>query len=111
MTGIHTWTDNFLKALEHRFSSRVWFAGLQGSRGRGEAREDSDIDLVVILDTLSPEDIEAYNEMLDMLPDRELICGFLSGKDELLSWEPSDLFQFYYDTQRSKAVWMNSSRC
>lgn len=99
MTGIHTWTDNFLKALEHRFGSRVWFAGLQGSRGRGEAREDSDIDLVVILDTLSPEDIEAYNEMLDMLPDRELICGFLSGKDELLSWEPSDLFQFYYDTQ------------
>ena len=42
---------------------------------------------------------EAYNEMLDMLPDRELICGFLSGKAELLSWEPSDLFQFYYDTQ------------
>ena len=27
-----------------------------------------------------------------------MICGFLSGKDELLHWEPSDLFQFYYDT-------------
>lgn len=25
-------------------------------------------------------------------------CGFLSGKDELTNWEPSDLFQFYYDT-------------
>ena len=36
--------------------------------------------------------------MLDTLPNREQICGFVSGKDELLNWEPSDLFQFYYDT-------------
>ena len=27
-----------------------------------------------------------------------MICGFLSGKEELLHWEPSDLFQFFYDT-------------
>ena len=32
------------------------------------------------------------------MPHRELICGFVSGKAELLNWEPSDLFQFYYDT-------------
>lgn len=102
MIEIHAWTDNFLKVLEQKFGSRIWFAGLQGSRGRGEAGECSDIDLVVILDILSPEDIEAYNEMLDTLPDRELICGFLSGKEELLSWEPADLFQFYYDTEPLK---------
>ena len=36
--------------------------------------------------------------MLDTLPHRELICGFVSGKKEILNWEPSDLFQFYYDT-------------
>ena len=40
--------------------------------------------------------------MLDTLPSRELICGFLSGRDELLNWEPSDLFQFYYDTTSIK---------
>ncbi|MBR7164692.1 MAG: nucleotidyltransferase domain-containing protein, partial [Clostridia bacterium] len=28
----------------------------------------------------------------------ELVCGFLSGKNELLNWESSDLFQFCYDT-------------
>ena len=28
-----------------------------------------------------------------------MLCGFLSGKDELINWEPSDLFQFYYDTE------------
>ena len=54
--------------------------------------------IVVILDELSATDIQVYNAMLDTLPCRELICGFLSGKDELLNWEPSDLFQFYYDT-------------
>ena len=35
---------------------------------------------------------------MDTLPHRELICGFVSGKDEILNWEPADLFQFYHDT-------------
>jgi len=95
---ITTWLDGFLKALNENFGNRVWFVGLQGSYGRGEATETSDIDIVVILDELSVSDIGEYNAMLNTLPHRELICGFLSGKDELLSWESSDLFQFYYDT-------------
>ena len=77
----------------------MWFVGLQGSYSRGEATETSDIDIVVILDELSTMDIQIYNLMLDTLPHRELICGFLSGKKEILNWEPSDLFQFYYDTK------------
>ena len=36
--------------------------------------------------------------MLDSLFHRERICGFLSGKDDIMNWEPSDLFQFCYDT-------------
>ena len=98
MTDINIWTDNFLKALEEAFPDRIYFAGLQGSYSRGEATDNSDIDMVVILDNLAANDIATYNAMLDTLPHRELICGFLSGKDEILSWEPSDLFQLYYDT-------------
>ena len=98
MINITTWLDGFLKALHDTFEGRVWFVGLQGSYGRGEATETSDIDVVVILDELSASDIHKYNTMLDTLPRRELICGFVSGKNELLNWEPSDLFQFYYDT-------------
>ena len=71
---------------------------MQGSYGRGEATETSDIDIVVILDELSAKDIQTYNKMLDNLPHRELICGFLSGKNEIINWEPSDLFQFCHDT-------------
>ena len=98
MIDISVWLKNFLQTLNKTFSERVWFVGLQGSYGRGEATETSDIDIVVILDQLSATDIQKYNTMLDTLPNRELICGFISGKDELLTWEPSDLFQFYYDT-------------
>ena len=98
MIDMTAWMQEFLQKLNEAFANRLWFVGLQGSYGRGEATDTSDIDVVVILDDLSAVDIQKYNTMLDTLPHRELICGFLSGKDELLNWEPSDLFQFYYDT-------------
>ena len=98
MIDITTWMQNFLQTLDETFAKRVWFVGLQGSYGRGEATETSDIDVVVILDELSAADIQTYNTMLNSLPNRELICGFLSGKQEIMNWEPSDLFQFCHDT-------------
>ena len=102
MIEIKSWMNVFLNALEVTFADRVWFVGLQGSYGRGEATPKSDIDLVVILDELTASDIRKYNAMLDTLPHRELLCGFLSGKDTLLHWEPSDLFQLYHDTKPIK---------
>jgi len=98
MIDITNWMSNFLQTLNKTFENRVWFVGLQGSYGRGEATETSDIDVVVILDELSTKDIQIYNDMLDTLPHRKLICGFLSGKNEIMNWEPSDLFQFCNDT-------------
>ena len=99
MLDLESWRERFSQALRKTFGGRVWFVGLQGSYARGEATESSDIDLVVILDTLTAEDIAAYDAMLDSLDHRELICGFLSGKEELLHWEPSELFQFCRDTK------------
>lgn len=98
MIDIKLWMERFTELLKETFGERIYFIGLQGSYGRGEATESSDIDVVVILDKLTVDDIKAYGDMIDPLPHRELICGFLSGKDELINWEPSDLFQFYYDT-------------
>lgn len=98
IVDISIWMSNFLQKLNETFGGRVWFVGLQGSYGREEATVTSDIDVVVILNELTTKDVQTYDIMLDTLPHRELICGFLSGKDEILKWEPSDLFQFYYDT-------------
>ncbi len=98
MVDIKTWITSFTEKVEQTFPNRVWFIGLQGSYGRGEATETSDIDVVVILDVLRIDDLKVYRDMLDTLPNRDLICGFISGKNELLNWDTSDLFQFYYDT-------------
>ena len=99
MLDVSAWMNDFTQKLNNTFGNRVWFVGLQGSYGRGEATETSDIDVVVIFDRLSSSDIRAYNEFLDELPSRNLVCGFLSGRDDLLKWEPADLFQFYHDTK------------
>lgn len=104
MIDITNWMSNFLQTLNKTFENRVWFVGLQGSYGRGEATETSDIDIVVILDELSAKDIQIYNDMLDTLPHRKLICGFISGKNEIINWEPSDLFQFCNDTTPIKGT-------
>ena len=98
MLDLDAWLESCLQALKAAFGDRLWFVGLQGSRGRGEATENSDIDAVVILDALTKEDIAAYGAALDTLEHRDLVCGFLSGRAELLCWEPSDLFQFCHDT-------------
>lgn len=104
LIDISSWVDLFTQALLERFGARVWFVGLQGSYGRGDATESSDIDMVVILDTLTATDIPIYHAMLDTLPHRELICGFLSGKEDIFNWEPSDLFQFIMIPHRSSAA-------
>lgn len=98
MINMQSWMQTFLQKLNTTFPDRIWFVGLQGSYGRSEATETSDIDMVVILDHLCAADIQAYHSMLNTLPHRDLICGFLSGKQELMCWEASDLFQFYHDT-------------
>ena len=98
MIDITLWSKQFLAALTETFGARVWFVGLQGSYSRGEATDTSDIDMVVILDELTVQDLQRYRSMLDTLPNRELICGFLSGRQEILNWDPADLFQFYHDT-------------
>ena len=102
MIDIASWMNEFTQKLEACFGSRIRFIGLQGSYARGEATETSDIDVVVIFDELSIQDIRKYGAMLDTLPHRDTICGFIAGKRELLNWDPADLFQFYHDTKPIK---------
>ena len=61
---ITSWINQFLQVLDETFGERVWFAGLQGSYGRGEATETSDIDVVVILDDVSAVDLQILNHPL-----------------------------------------------
>lgn len=92
------WLKNYTEKVLSVFGDRVAFVGIQGSVARGEATDGSDIDVVLILDKVSYADIKLYDKAISLLPDRKLICGFLSGRAELENWDGADLFQFYNDT-------------
>ena len=95
---IWSWMRQLETRLRAAFGERLVFLGLQGSRARGEATANSDIDAVVILDEVSMADLEAYNAILDAMPYRSLSCGFVAGRREVENWERSDLFSLCRDT-------------
>ena len=98
MLDINSWMNTYIAAVRAAFGDRVRYVGLQGSRGRGEAGPDSDIDVVCILDACALQDLETYRKAVQDLPDRDKLCGFVSGAAELAAWDPADLFQFRHDT-------------
>ena len=60
-----------------------WLRGVQGSWLRGEAHENSDIDIMVILDGFSVQDMDTYRGILKGIGFYEKSCGFICGKDEM----------------------------
>ena len=48
---------------------------------------------------LVAEPAEGTREAAEALPHRELLCGFVSGADELRGWDRGELFGFYHDTR------------
>ncbi len=96
---IDEWIDKLVSKIKNEFGDRLAFIGLQGSYKRKEANDSSDIDIVVILNELIVQDLKKYRTIISQMPYKEKACGFISGKREIIGWEKSDLFQFYYDTQ------------
>ncbi|MGN1345435.1 MAG: nucleotidyltransferase domain-containing protein [Eubacteriales bacterium] len=107
--NLSRWMETYADCVFSVFGERVRFIGLQGSCARGEATEASDIDVVLILDRLDYADVRRYRKAVAALPERERLCGFLSGEEELKHWDTSDLFQFYHDTRTiyGSIDWMN----
>ena len=96
---IDDWIDELVAKIKSEYGDRVAFIGLQGSYKRKEANDSSDIDIVFILNELTMQDLQKYRAIISQMPYKEKACGFISGYSEISSWEKSDLFQFYYDTQ------------
>lgn len=96
---IDEWLNLVINKLKEAFKENLLFIGLQGSYNRGEATPESDIDLVVILDNMTFEDLKIYRSIIDNMPQKNKACGFISGKNEIQKWSKTDLFQFFYDTK------------
>lgn len=105
MISIDTWMGTLLPRLKEVFGPRLLFLGIQGSYGRGEATEDSDIDVVCVLDEVALADLEAYRALVRQMPEGEKACGFLCGAEELKNWPQYDLCSVIRDTRPVWGSW------
>lgn len=99
MVNIKIWMEELAKKLSEQFGLRLLFLGLQGSYGRGEANENSDIDVAAVLDRVKLSDLDVYRAIVRQMPEGEKACGFLCGAAELKSWPKYDLCQLARDVR------------
>jgi predicted nucleotidyltransferase len=99
MVEIESYLQQFTAALKKCFGRRLVYVGLQGSYRRGEATDKSDVDVMVVLDELSIEDLAAYKNLLATIPCDAPSCGFICGKSELANWNPCEIGQLVHETK------------
>lgn len=95
---IDAWMNDLIDQLKTEFKERLVLVGLQGSRARGEQREDSDIDVVVVVEDLNADDLVSYRSIVQRMPHAELTCGFIGSPDALAAWPRHDVFNLVNDT-------------
>ena len=96
---INSFMESFKEDLLSFFGDNLLFLRLQGSYGRGEAKETSNIDPVIILRHCGKDEILKYRAYMDTLPEKDILCGFISSIDELRAWESGDRAQLVLDTR------------
>lgn len=99
MMDVESYMRSIVRSLQNRFADRLLYVGLQGSYLREEATENSDIDVVVILENLSVQDLTAYREIISELGQPEKSCGFICGKKEMQNWNPLEVCNFLHGTK------------
>ena len=99
MFDLDSYLNNLISSCRTAFGDRLLYVGLQGSWLRGEAHENSDIDVMVILDRFSVQDMDRYREILKRIGFYERSCGFICGRDEMLRWSPLEVCQLRHTTK------------
>jgi hypothetical protein len=99
MFDLDRYLNSLILSCREAFGERLLYVGLQGSYLRGEAHENSDIDVMVILDRFSVQDMDRYREVLKRIGFYERSCGFICGRDELLRWNHLEICQLRHTTK------------
>jgi len=99
MFGIEEYIENLTAELRACFGTRLLYLGLQGSHLRGEATENSDIDIMVILEDMSVTDLQKYREILVRVGNYDKSCGFICGREEMRHWNPLEVCQLLHTTK------------
>lgn len=94
LVPIDEFTRVFTSKCQAQFGPRLLYLGLSGSYARGEATEESDIDIHLILDELTLTDLDDYRALLNEMPQGEKACGFVGDAAALAAWPAHEMFQF-----------------
>lgn len=99
MVKIEVYVSELLSLLKESFGDRLVYMGLQGSYLRNEQNENSDIDIMAVLDKLSADDLELYKGVLVRVGHYDKACGFICGKEELAAWNPLEVCHLLHTTR------------
>lgn len=99
MFDLDSYLDALISHCRAAFEERLLYVGLQGSFLRGEAHEESDVDVMVILDRFSVQDMDRYREILNEIGFYERSCGFICGSEEMARWNPLEVCQLRHTTK------------
>ena len=99
MIDLDEYLQKLISGCRALFGERLRYVGLQGSYLRGEAGEQSDIDIMVILDRFSVQDMDMYKELLGQIGHADKACGFICGLDEITRWNPLEVCQLRHTTK------------
>ena len=85
--------------LKNEYKNRLVYIGLQGSYLRGEATENSDIDIMVVIRDITVTDLTIYKNIILKLQDYDKSCGFICGLQELQNWNPLEICHLLHTTK------------
>ena len=99
MIDYEKYIEQLTKDLQESIGERLIYVGLQGSYLRGEANDNSDIDIMVVIDGLKVSDMDLYREAISRLEQVDKSCGFIAGKEELSHWNPLEICHLLHTTK------------
>ena len=99
MFDVEEYIKKLISECKNAFAERLLYIGLQGSYMREEATEKSDIDVMIILEDFSVEELDVYRELLKSIGNDEKSCGFICGREEMMCWNPLEVCQLRHTTK------------
>lgn len=99
MLQLQSYLDRLIPECKTAFGDRLLYVGLQGSYLRGEAHADSDIDIMLVLDRMTVDDMKTYQGILKRIGRYEKSCGFICGGEQLKRWNPLEVCQLMHTTK------------
>jgi len=96
---IERYTSDLKTPFWRNSAKNLVYMGLQGSYLRGEATEQSDIDIMLVWEKLTPAVMSRYRAILQSLGHFDRACGFVTSREELAHWNRLEINHLCHTTK------------